>query len=198
MSKLAILILAAGNSSRMAVSKQLLKWKEANLLQHAMTTVNKVNSQNLVVLGANYSKIKSQIEDKNIRVLCNQNWQKGLGNSISFGINYIKESLPNIDNVLIMLADQPLIDADFLNQMIETHILYPKKIICTLYQNDKLGVPAIFNKIYFEDLLQLNDDKGAKELLKKYSSDVISLNGVKIVRDIDTLDDYEDLYKQYH
>jgi molybdenum cofactor cytidylyltransferase len=198
LSKLAILILAAGNSSRMGVSKQLLKWKEANLLQHAMNTVNKVNSQNLVVLGANYSKIKSQIEDKNIRVLCNQNWKNGLGNSISFGINYIKESLPNIDNVLIMLADQPLIDADFLDRMIETHKLYPKKIICTLYQNERLGVPAIFNKIYFEDLLQLNDDKGAKELLKKYSSEVISLNGVKIVQDIDTLDDYEDLYKQYH
>ena len=198
MSKLAVLILAAGNASRMGVSKQLLKWKDTNLLQHAMNTVNKVNSQNLVVLGANYLKIKPQIEDKSIRVLCNQNWQKGLGNSISFGINYIKESLPNIDNVLIMLADQPLIDADFLNQMIATRKLYPKKIICTLYQNEKLGVPAIFNKIYFEDLLQLNDDKGAKELLKKYSSDVISLNGVKIVRDIDTLDDYEDLYKQYH
>ena len=198
MSKLVFLILAAGNSSRMGVSKQLLKWKEANLLQHAMNTVEKVSSQNLVVLGANYSKIKSQIDDKNIRVLCNQNWQKGLGNSISFGIKYIKESLTNIDNVLIMLADQPLIDADFLNQMIETHKLNPKKIICTSYQNERLGVPAIFNKIYFEDLLQLNDDKGAKEFLKKYSSDVISLNGVKIVQDIDTLDDYEDLYKQYH
>ena len=198
MSKLAVLILAAGNSSRMGVSKQLLKWKEANLLQHAMNTVEKVSSQNLVVLGANYSKIKSQIDDKNIRVLCNQNWQKGLGNSISFGINYIKESLLNIENVLIMLADQPLIDADFLNQMIETHKLYPKKIICTLYQNERLGVPAIFNKIYFDDLMQLNNDKGAKELLKKYTIDVIAINGGVVIRDIDTLAEYEDLYKQYH
>ena len=198
MSKLAVLILAAGNSSRMGVSKQLLKWKEANLLQHAMNTVEKVSSQNLVVLGANYSKIKSQIDDKNIRVLCNQNWQKGIGNSISFGINYIKESLPNIDNVLIMLADQPLIDADFLDQMIETHKLYPKKIICTLYQNERLGVPAIFNKIYFDDLMQLNNDKGAKELLKKYTIDVIAINGGVVIRDIDTLAEYEDLYKQYH
>ena len=198
MSKLVFLILAAGNSSRMGVSKQLLKWKEANLLQHAMNTVEKVSSQNLVVLGANYSKIKSQIDDKNIRVLCNQNWQKGLGNSISFGIKYIKESLTNIDNVLIMLADQPLIDADFLEQMIETHKLYPKKIICTSYQNERLGVPAIFNKIYFDDLMQLNNDKGAKELLKKYTIDVIAINGGIVIRDIDTLAEYEDLYKQYH
>lgn len=198
MLKLAVLILAAGNSSRMGVSKQLLKWKEANLLQHSVNTVSKVNTQNLVVLGANYSKIKSEIEDENISVLCNQNWQKGLGNSIAFGINYIKEFLPLIDNVLIMLADQPLIDAAFLIQMIEIHKLNPKKIVCTSYQNDQSGVPAIFNKIYFEDLLQLNDDKGAKELLKKYSSDLISLDGAKVVQDIDTFDDYEDLYKQYH
>lgn len=182
----------------MGVSKQLLKWKDTNLLQHTINTVNEVNTQNIIVLGANYSKIKSQIEDKNTRILCNQNWQKGLGSTISFGINYIKNSLPHIENVLIMLADQPLIDAHYLNQLIETHKLYQNKIICTLYQNEKLGVPAIFNNSIFEELLELNDDKGAKEILKKHSSDVIFLHGVKVVRDIDTLDDYEDLYKQYH
>lgn len=198
MSKLAVLILAAGNSSRMGVSKQLLKWKESNLLQHSINTVKKLNTHNFVVLGANYSNIKPKIDDKSICVLNNQNWQKGLGNSIAFGIKYIQESLPIFDNVLLMLADQPLIDAHFLNQMIETHKLNPKKIICTSYQNERLGVPAIFNKIYFDDLMQLNNDKGAKELLKTYTIDVIAINGGVVIRDIDTLAEYEDLYKQYH
>ncbi len=198
MSKLAVLILAAGNSSRMGVSKQLLKWKDTNLLQHSINTVSKVNSQNLVVLGANYSKIKSQIEDKNITILCHQNWQNGLGSTISFGIDYIKKSLPHIDSVLIMLADQPLIDADFLNQMIETHELYPNKIICTLYQNKKLGVPAIFNNSFFEELLKLNDDKGAKNLLQKYPDSILFVNGEDLILDIDTKEDYEILYRAHH
>ena len=198
MSKLAVLILAAGNSSRMGVSKQLLKWKDTNLLQHTINTVNEVNTQNIIVLGANYSKIKSQIEDKNTRILCNQNWQKGLGSTISFGINYIKNSLPHIENVLIMLADQPLIDAHYLNQLIETHKLYQNKIICTLYQNEKLGVPAIFNNSIFEELLQLNDDKGAKNIIQKYPDRILFVDGKNLISDIDTIKDYETLYKEHH
>ena len=46
--------------------------------------------------------------------------------------------------------------------------------------------------------MQLNNDKGAKELLKKYTIDVIAINGGVVIRDIDTLAEYEDLYKQYH
>lgn len=198
MSKLAVLILAAGNSSRMGVSKQLLKWKDTNLLQHTINTVNAVNSENIVVLGANYSKIRSQIEDKKMCVLCHQNWQKGLGSTISFGINYINNSLPHIDNVLIMLADQPLITADFLNQMIETQKLYQNKIICTLYQNEKLGVPAIFNNSFFEELLQLNNDKGAKNILQNYSDRILSVDGENLISDIDTIEDYEILYREHH
>ncbi|MFH6770108.1 nucleotidyltransferase family protein [Gaetbulibacter aquiaggeris] len=198
MSKLAVLILAAGNSSRMGVSKQLLKWKYTNLLQHTINTVNEVNSENIVVLGANYSKIRSQIEDKNTHILCNKNWQKGLGSTISFGINYINNSLPHIDNVLIMLADQPLINADFLNQMIETQKLYQNKIICTLYQNEKLGVPAIFNNSFFEELLQLNNDMGAKNILQKYSDRILSVDGENLISDIDTIEDYEILYREHH
>lgn len=198
MSKLAVLILAAGNSSRMGVSKQLLKWKDTNLLRHTINTVNEVNTQNIVVLGANYSKIKSQIEDINTRILCHQNWQKGLGSTISFGINYIKNSLPHIENVLIMLADQPLIDAHYLNQLIETQKLYQNKIICTLYQNEKLGVPAIFNNSIFEELLELHDDKGAKNILQKYSDRILSVDGKNLISDIDTIEDYELLYKEHH
>ena len=182
----------------MGVSKQLLKWKDTNLLQHTINTVNAVNSENIVVLGANYSKIRSQIEDKKMCVLCHQNWQKGLGSTISFGINYINNSLPHIDNVLIMLADQPLITADFLNQMIETQKLYQNKIICTLYQNEKLGVPAIFNNSFFEELLQLNNDKGAKNILQNYSDRILSVDGENLISDIDTIEDYEILYREHH
>jgi len=192
-------MLAAGNSSRLGFPKQLLKWKDTTLLQHVINTVNEVElDEKILVLGAHFENIKSNIDAGETIVLCNENWNKGLGHSIAFGIKYIMESLPNIENVLIMLADQPLIDSNFLNEMMETHQLNPNNIICTLYKNNKLGVPAIFNKIYFEELSQLNHDKGARDLLKKYYNEVISLNGMSVIRDIDTQEDYEELYKRYH
>ena len=199
MSKLAVLILAAGNSSRMGFPKQLLKWKDTTLLQYVINTVNEVEiDEKILVLGAHFENIKSNIDAGETMVLCNENWKKGLGNSIAFGIKYIKESLPYIDNVLIILADQPLIEFNFLNKMIEVHHLNRYKITCTLYQHNKLGVPAIFNNIYFNELSQLNQSNGAKSILKKYSDKLSYVDGGNFILDIDTIEDYEELYKQYH
>lgn len=199
MSKLAVLLLAAGSSSRMGVPKQLLKWKNTTLLQHAINTVKHVDQdETLLVLGANFDDITSQIDTSETTVVYNENWEKGLGNSIACGMQYIKDSLPQMDSVLILLADQPLIDSNYLNKMIETHRLNPNSIICTSYQNKKLGVPAIFNKTDFEDLSQLNHDKGAREILNKQSEHILFLDGTHLISDIDTIEDYENLYKRFH
>lgn len=192
-------MLAAGSSSRMGVPKQLLKWKNTTLLQHALTTVKHVDQdETILVLGAHFDDITSQIDTSETTVVYNEHWEKGLGNSIACGMKYIRKSLPNIDSVLILLADQPLIDASFLNDMIKIHHLNPNNMICTQYENNKMGVPALFNKIYFEELSQLNHDKGAKDLLKKHSKEVLFLNGTHLISDIDTMEDYENLYKRFH
>lgn len=199
MSKLAVLILAAGNSSRMGVPKQLLKWKGTNLLQHTINTVSEVDADHIIlVLGANFEKIKPNISTDQITVLYNKYWEKGLGNTIAFGIKYIKESLPNIENVIVLLADQPLVDSNYLNKMISIHNLISNKITCTLYKQGKFGVPAIFNRKYFEELSQLNQDNGAKNILKKYSEILSSVDGENFNLDIDTMEDYETLYKSHH
>lgn len=199
MSKLAVLLLAAGSSSRMGFPKQLLKWKNTTLLQHAIHTVKHVDhDQAVLVLGAHFDDITPQMDTSGMTVVFNEHWEKGLGISIACGMNYIKVSLPQIDSVLILLADQPLIDANFLNDMINTHHLNPNNIICTQYGHNKWGVPALFHKNYFEELSQLNHDKGAKDLIKKHLNDVLFLNGMHLISDIDTMEDYENLYKQFH
>jgi len=199
LSKLAVLLLAAGSSSRMGVPKQLLKWNNTTLLNHAINTVKQIDQNEIVlVLGAHFDEITSKIDASNITVIFNEDWKKGLGNSIACGIKYIKESLPDIDSVLIQLADQPLIDSNFLNKMIEYYQLDTDKIICTSYQNKRLGVPAIFNKTNFEELSKLNHDKGAKDLLNDNSENILFLDGTNLISDIDTLEDYEALYKLFH
>ena len=199
MSKLAVLLLAAGSSSRMGVPKQLLKWNNTTLLQHAINTVKQIDQDKIIlVLGAHFEGIKSNIDATGLTLIYNDNWEKGIGNSIACGINHINKSLPQIENVLIMLADQPLIDFSYLNEMLKTHCSNPDKIICTSYQNKKLGVPAIFNKIYFKELSELNHDKGAKELLNKNLDNILFLDGTHLISDIDTMKDYEALYNRFH
>ena len=194
MSKIAVLVLAAGGSRRMGKPKQLLNWNGKPLLQHTIDqALNSDCDKVLVVMGADYELIKSKINTDGITILKHLNWEIGLGSSIAFGIDYTKNSLSAIDGVLITLADQPFVDSNYLNQMIETYRLNEAKIVASLYPNNKLGVPAIFNKIFFDELTQLNADKGAKEILSKYSDKLLSLDASSLVVDLDTMEDYEKL-----
>ena len=152
----------------------------------------------ILVLGAHFEDINTSTDTTGLTVIYNEYWENGLGNSIACGMKYIKKSLPRINSVLIMLADQPLIDSNYLNEMIETHRLHPSKIICTSYQNQKKGVPAIFDESYFDELSQLNHDRGAREILNKQSENILFLNGTHLISDIDTMEDYQNLYKRFH
>ena len=117
--KVAILLLAAGNSSRLGQPKQLLKWKSSNLLQHAIDTVKSVQPDLIVlVLGANFEEIFSEINTNTLHVVNNKTWQKGLGNSIAVGVDYIEKNFPETDSILISLADQPFITKGYLLEMI--------------------------------------------------------------------------------
>ena len=66
----------------------------------------------------NSKKIISEIDTNNITVLQNDHWKEGLGKSIAFGMNHINQSNLEIDHVLIVLADQPLIDVHYLKLLL--------------------------------------------------------------------------------
>jgi len=195
---IAVLIPAAGASNRMGTPKQLLNWKNTTLLGNAIDVAEKLQSPVIVVLGANLKKIKASINQYQIQVLKNRNWENGLGNSIAFGVNHIIENLPKVNAILIMLADQPLINTEYLKSLIDKYKIDEGQIIASSYKNRKHGVPVLFDKVYFEELSKLNDDKGAKILLQKYAKKVSVINSESMVSDIDTLEDYKHLYIDNH
>jgi molybdenum cofactor cytidylyltransferase len=197
-SKIAILIMAAGGSSRMGTPKQLLKWKDSNLLDQTISKAIQLKSEVVVVLGANSDKIIPKIDQNKVSILVNQNWELGLGSSISEGIKFIQLSYPDLLGVLIMLSDQPLIELDHYLSLIDVFTSGSRQIIVTKYGDGKLGVPALFDKFYFKDLCNLNSDKGAKKLFDKYSEFVNTIRNKQANIDIDTCEEYEILYKANH
>ncbi|ALJ03793.1 hypothetical protein APS56_00890 [Pseudalgibacter alginicilyticus] len=170
---IATVILAAGASKRMGVPKQLLKWGDSTLLEHAIVQALQLNTiEVIVVLGANFNRIKPQIEHYPITILNNKNWEVGLGKSIAFAVEYLIKSKRSIEGVLITLADQPFIESSFLNLLIDGFLPNKSQIIATLYEDAKQGVPVLFCKKYFNELSYLNDDIGAKVLLEKHGVEV--------------------------
>ncbi len=115
-----------------------------------------------------------------------------MSSSIRAGIIAIKESNPNLDGVIIALADQPLISEAVFNRLIQSYQETGNIIIASTYDG-VVGVPALFNNILFSELINIEGDKGAKNLMRKYRDEVLSIEIPEAAIDIDTEDDYEKL-----
>ncbi len=109
MANIQLLLLAAGASQRMGSPKHLLPWGNETLIEHQIKTLLETNNPLSVVLGAYSEEIISVIDKFPIEIYTNENWEKGMGTSISYGMKLLLEKYPNIDGVLITLIDQPLL-----------------------------------------------------------------------------------------
>ncbi len=193
--KIAIIILAAGASSRMEKIKQLLPWRQTTLLGNSIEQALASKSDEVfVVLGANYQLISKEIEQENITIIYNKNWNLGMGSSIASAMGFIDKNNMDFDGVLITLIDQPLIDVIYFNILINKFI--NKIIIASKYKN-RVGVPAIFSSKYFNELRQLNGDIGARDLILKHINNVKKIDAFDKIQDTDSISTYELLYQQY-
>ena len=189
----AILVLAAGQSSRMGRPKQLLPWKETTLLEHSLKNALTVTEDVFVVLGAYYQKILPTLRKHTVHILHNTEWEQGMGTSISLGIKAIKKN-PSFTSVLIMLGDQPLLEGNHLRALIEHFKETQKPITATAYDSNG-GVPAVFDTALFHDLEGMDQNWGAKQLIKTHDCETVLPVG--ILTDIDTPKTYKELFEQY-
>ncbi|HEY2582613.1 MAG TPA: nucleotidyltransferase family protein [Mucilaginibacter sp.] len=186
-----IIILAAGSSSRLGKPKQNLIYRGQTLLQRAIeTAVNSVCKPVFVVLGANESIIKPTITDMPVNIIYNPDWQEGMASSIRLGIKQIQKSEPDVTSVILMLCDQPFVDINILDSLIETKTNNKAGIVGCAY-NNTIGAPVLFDASYFDDLLSLKGQEGAKKLLSKYQDKIVPVPFPLGCIDIDTVEDYE-------
>lgn len=190
-SKTAILILAAGESKRLGEPKQMLPYKENTLLTHTISEVSSIDhSQVFVVVGAHFSEVFKSIRGMGT-VIKNNDWESGMGSSLSKGIEFIKGK-GDFDRVLITLSDLPLVTTEHYQALIDKSIDTGKRIVLTEYE-EVCGVPAVFTKSLFNELSILSNDDGAKPVMKKYKKEVLKLRSKTPYFDVDTKEEYQKL-----
>ena len=190
--------MAAGSSSRMGTPKQLLSWNNSTLIESAIKTALQVQKTKVyVVLGAHFELIAQHIKTYPINIVENPDWEKGLGSSIAAGVKAIDQH-HDLEGVMIVLADQPLVSSTDVLHLIKHFESGKNRIVATAYNEDNIGVPAIFDHSYFDALAKLNEDRGAKSILKEYSEQVCTVSLPNKLLDIDTPEGYEQLLKINH
>ena len=188
-----IIILAAGNSSRLGEPKQLLSFRGKPLIRHvAEAAVEVVGSNAIVVTGSNPEWIEQALEGLPCWFVFNANWQEGMSASIKTGIEALQSHVPQVKASILAVSDQPFVTVETFRALIQIFEEAGKGIVASQY-SDSLGTPALFAAAYFPALLQLTGAEGAKKLFKRYPDDVSAYPFPEGSIDIDTRDDYKRL-----
>ncbi len=187
----AIIILAAGNSSRLGQPKQLLEFQGKSLLKNSVNQALAINEAVVIVVsGAEKTSLEKELQNTKAILCHNSDWQLGMSSSIKTGLKKALQLHPQITACIISVCDQPFITENIFKELI---LKYKSndKIIASCY-SETAGTPVLFPKKYFLELLNLTVNEGAKKLLDSEEK-VLLVNFDKGEIDIDTMEDYQKL-----
>jgi molybdenum cofactor cytidylyltransferase len=183
----AAVILAAGASARMGQPKLLLIHHGVPLLGRAVDAAVRGGCDDVVVvLGADHERYGAALEGTPARIVHNPEFARGMSSSIRVGVEALREETRA---AIIMLADQPFIDRDVIRRLIDTYRTSGVKIVTSAYGGVR-GAPVLFDRALFLELLLLEGDQGARQVLATYPRHVTEVEiPVDAARDVDTPDD---------
>ncbi len=189
---IAVIILAAGASTRMGRPKQLLTHGGRTLLRNAAEmAVASVCRPIIVVLGAYEDQLQREIGGLPVQSVVNERWAEGLGSSIRAGLDAVERCDRECaaEAVLMMPCDQPFVTAAVINDLVTAYRSSGKGIIASEYDGT-VGVPALFGREYFAELAALGGAAGAKQIIAVHASEVVRVPFPNGATDIDTPEDY--------
>ena len=194
MTNVAAILLAAGRSRRMGAFKPLLPFGHKTVLECCIDYLRAGGVETIVVvLGHRADELRARLENHSVKFAYNMDPDSEMGASIAAGIH----ELPNtVEATLIALSDHPAVPANVVSRLIETWRSGPRLVKPTW--QDRGGHPVLVDLSFREELLGLSSSGGLKALFAAHSEEVrrMPVQSPYVARDMDTWDDYNDLYKE--
>jgi|688.fasta_scaffold270815_2 molybdenum cofactor cytidylyltransferase len=162
-------VLAAGAASRFGRPKQLAKFGTRTLIDIAIDALDTAAvDEACIVLGCNFELIDSHLSKRStdagaLQTLFNSDWQRGLSTSIRCATEFAIDR--HATHLLLLTCDQPFVNAELVTTLLKNLSL--NSVVACKY-GDTTGIPAVFPKNLFEELLQLEGDRGAKSVIQKH------------------------------
>lgn len=191
--RIGAILLAAGASERLGAPKQLVRFQSETLVRRTAKFALAASSRVVVTLGARVEIVRSEIKDLPVEIVENKDWKLGMSGSIRAGLKRLLADAEEPEAVIVMVCDQPFADEKLLEKIVEKFTETDAPVVACAYQNT-LGVPALFHRNLFPELLALDtEDAGAKRLIVKYESQAAIVPFPEGAFDVDTPEDYEKL-----
>lgn len=184
----AVLVLAAGGSSRLGTPKQLLR-REGETLVHRVVRLALATapSRTIVVVGADQAAIVAALADLDAAIVPNARWQEGLASSLQVAAR----ELAGFDGpVLVLGCDQPALEARHLEALLAGATRAGAHASATLHEG-AAGIPAVVPAAWFRELVIRGDHGFGPALRALPHGSLYLLDAPALHFDIDTPADAE-------
>ncbi len=187
--RVAGVLLAAGESSRISQPKQLLHWKGKTLIEHAArTAIDAGLHPVVVVIGSRADDVRAAIQSP-VTIVENARWTEGMSTSLRAGLQALPE---DVDAAIMLLVDQPRVGADHLRALIEAYRESGKPIVGSAFQGRRAS-PTLFDRSLFAELMRVAGDEGGRSIVQANMDRVLLVEAedALTLQDIDTIEDWQ-------
>jgi molybdenum cofactor cytidylyltransferase len=179
-------ILAAGPSTRFGSPKQLVRLAGAPVLHQAITNATLVAGHSVtVILGAHARDIGPALRQSAVAVVVNRDWEEGIASSIRAAVHATPSGC---EGLMLVLADQVAVTGDDCKRLYAAWRRHPVLIAAALYGGAP-GLPAIFPRSAFSDLLQVRGDRDPRLVIRRNIDRVVRVPMQNAGIDLDTPED---------
>ncbi|MGA9342524.1 MAG: nucleotidyltransferase family protein [Rhodanobacteraceae bacterium] len=186
MARHGVIVLAAGDSRRLGQAKQLLSVDgEALLYRVARLGLATAPADCLVVLGADADRMRALLRGLPLRSAVCNDYQRGMAASLQTGLTALDAGC---SGALVLLTDQPALDEAHLTALCECWRAQPSRAVASGYART-IGVPALLPRAWFAAAMQIEGDRGARELLRDRADEIAVIAAPQLARDIDRPED---------
>jgi len=186
-------VLAAGLSSRMGQNKLLLPYKDHTVIEEVLDNLCKVNlDERMLIIGFEREKMEKAIKRKfasHFKIVYNDRYALGRSESIKRAVENIS---PDSDALLFMVGDKPSVPSSLIQKAIDEFKRHNPPILSIKTPAER-GHPGIFRKNLLPELLKLEGDIGAHDLIAQYKDQMLEIPDNAVQIDIDTMEDYRKL-----
>lgn len=187
--QVAVVVLAAGGSRRMGRPKQLEVVNGASLIERAVRTARQGNVGPVVVVtGAEDAAIRAALagSPEGVAFVHNPAWATGQASSV---VTALQALPPQVDAAIFLPVDQPLLDPLLLRRLAACWRA-GADLAAPAVGDELRGAPALFDRVYWEELLSLQGDVGGRRVLLAHRDRVVTTPALATwLQDIDTEDD---------
>ena len=184
------IVLAAGQSTRMGMQKMFLPWGETTVIGKVISTVLKGGVSDIhVVTGGTHAELMELLHGYQVHLVFNMDYANGeMLTSIQVGIGDVNKTT---EAIMVVLGDQPQIEARVVNEICERYLATQHPIIVPSYKMHR-GHPWLLGKSYWDEILALRPPLTLHNFLINHNGDIdyVNVDRVSVIQDLDTQQDY--------